>query len=106
MGQRFAYAPEMTGRGEGVNMNKMLESFNQQIALNERQWRRFQEWAKKRPHLQEALEEDCCGTSPFTFQFTTSGIGTEVIVIYCLNSNRNREKLNLSIDDDNEWVAP
>ena len=72
------------------------------IKLEQRQIDRLKRWIKtlNQQHLQEAQEEDCCCASPITFEIYASGIGDN-IVAKCL-----RQKLNLSIGDDNELVDP
>jgi hypothetical protein len=77
-----------------------VDDFNRNIALDKRQWDRFQEWAKRRPRLKEALEEDCCCASPFVFHIYTTGLGPNITVTY------GKQKLDLTIGDDGEWVHP
>lgn len=76
-----------------------FQTFNRQIALDARQWKRFQTWAVKRPGLEEALEEDCSCASPFVFHIYTTGLGPNITVTY------GEETLDLSIGDDGEFVT-
>jgi hypothetical protein len=54
-----------------------------QFKLNAAQEKRFFEWQRavfNQKPLEEAAEEDCCCSSPFTFHFTLTGIGVHVLV--------------------------
>lgn len=51
--------------------------------LNSEQESRFYEWQREvftEEQLAAAAEEDCCCTSPFTFHFSSSGLGDSVYV--------------------------
>lgn len=68
--------------------------------LNERQEHVINNWLNANwteEQMSEMCEEDACCTSPLTFEFTSSGLG-DIVVVRC-----GRRRLDISIDDDNEF---
>lgn len=83
-----------------------LKHLNAVFQLNEKQASRFEEWKSSieraivAEHGEDVFEEDCCLSSPYAFAFRDMGIATSVIVTCGEN------KLDLSLDDDGEFLAP
>jgi len=71
------------------------------LKLEQRQIDRLNKWLKTldKKQLDAAFEEDCSCASSVTFKIFETGIGTVII------AEALRQKCDLSIGDDNEFVS-
>ncbi len=72
------------------------------VKLEDRQIKRLERWIETldKKELDAASEEDCSCACPLTWTIYASGID-DVIIVKALG-----QKLDLSIDDDNNLVNP